>query len=165
MQGNPAFSELLGRVREAALGAFEHQEVPFELIVEAVGPQRNAGVNPLAQVNFRVRVDPPVKPELGGMTTSRVPVDIGFAAFDLALDLDVLDDGVCGELLYNTNLFERATVERIAADFERLLRQVVAQPQSRLLALDLASDERSGAGGDPVRAPIRGFRDTTGSER
>ncbi|HLX19070.1 MAG TPA: amino acid adenylation domain-containing protein [Gaiellaceae bacterium] len=164
MEGNPRFSELLGRVRAAALGAFEHQEVPFEHIVDAVRPQRDPGVNPLAQVNFRVRVDPPVKPELTGTTTSRVPVDIGFAAFDLALDLDVLDDGVRGELLYNTHLFERETVNGMADDFVQLLRQLLVQPQTRLLALELPSETAVSV--DPApRASIRRFREASGPDR
>ena len=167
MAGNPTFSELLGRVREAALGAFEHQEVPFEHIVDAVRPRRDPGINPLAQVNFRVRVEPPTKPELSGTTTSRVRVDAGFAAFDLALDLDVADDGITGELLYNTNLFERATIERVAADFESLVRQVVAQPTTRLLAFDRPTElQPPNADGDPAaRTSIRRFRATGGSAR
>ena len=167
MAGNPTFSELLGRVREAALGAFEHQEVPFEHIVDAVRPRRDPGINPLAQVNFRVRVEPPTKPELSGTTTSRVRVDAGFAAFDLALDLDVADDGITGELLYNTNLFERSTIERVAADFESLVRQVVAQPTTRLLAFDRPTElQPPNADGDPgARTSIRRFRATGGSAR
>jgi non-ribosomal peptide synthetase component F len=165
MAGNPTFSELLSRVRETALGAFEHQEVPFEHVVDAVRPRRDPGINPLAQVNFRVRVEPPTKPELSGTTTSRVRVDPGFAAFDLALDLDVADEGITGELLYNTNLFERATIERLAGDFEVVLRQVLAQPATRLLALDRPSELQSANvdGETATRTSIRRFRTTGGS--
>jgi hypothetical protein len=165
--GNPPFTELLARVRETALDAFDHQEVPFERVVEALRPQRDPAVNPLAQVNFRVRVDPPAKPELDGARTSRIPVDPGFAAFDLALALDVLQEGISGELLYNTNLFERSSAERIAGDFEGLLRQVFERPQARLLALELPSERQLAAnGGAPhTTTSIRRYRQTSGNER
>ena len=159
--GNPAFAEVLARVREATLGAFEHQEVPFEHIVEAMHPRRDPGMNPLAQVNFRVRVDAPAKPELAGTMTSRVPVEIGFAAFDLALDLHLVEhEGIVGEFLFNTQLFDRATVERLASDYEELLRQIIAQPEARLLALELASEREPRINGAAPRASIRRFRQT-----
>ena len=161
---NPPFSELLGRVRETVLDAFDHQEVPFEYIVEAVRPQRDSAVNPLAQVNFRVRVDAPVKPELDGTVTSRVPVDPAFAAFDLALDLHVHEERIIGEFLYNTNLFDRGSVERIAEDFEALLRQILDRPGTRLLALELPSDGQPSVNGGPLAASsIRRFRETSSS--
>ena len=165
--GNPPFTELLARVRETALDAFDHQEVPFERVVEALRPQRDPAVNPLAQVNFRVRVDPPAKPELDGASTSRVPVDPGFAAFDLALALDVLQEGISGELLYNTNLFERSSAERIAGDFDGLLRQVLERPQARLLALELPSEQRPAESGAAphTTTSIRRYRQTSGTER
>ena len=163
--GNPPFSELLGRVRATTLDAFDHQEVPFEYIVDAVRPQRDPSVNPLAQVNFRVRVDELAKPELEGAVTTRVPVDPGFAAFDLALDLHVHDDGVTGELLYNTNLFDRGSIERIAGDFHGLLSQALNEPTTRLLALELPSERKQAVDGDPPRESIRRFRETNSSER
>jgi non-ribosomal peptide synthetase component F len=162
--GNPTFTELLARVREATLEAFDHQDVPFENIVDAVRPQRVPGVNPLAQVNFRVRVDAPAKPELDGTVTSRVPVDPGFAAFDLALDLHVLEERITGEFLYNTNLFGPGSIERIAADFEGLVRDVLERPDARLLALELPSERRPSASAPRATASIRRFRQTGGTE-
>ncbi len=164
LAGNPAFRTLLARVRETTLEALDHEDVPFEHVVEAVKPQRDAGVNPLVQVNFRATVGPPVKPELGGTTTSTVPVDAGFAAFDLALELYVREQGIAGELIYNTALFEPSTVERLAADFERLLRQVLADPDTRLLALELPGETEASTPDAPARgAPIRRFREASGS--
>ena len=161
---NPAFTGLLTRVRETALEAFDHQELPFEQVVEAVRPQRDLGFNPLVQVNFRVRVEPPPKPELHGTTTSTVRVDAGFAAFDLALDLHVLDDGIEAEFIYNEDLFEISSIERLAADFDGLLRQVLQEPQARLLSLELPSDHGVAAGGSPTPGTsIRRFRETSRS--
>ncbi len=165
LAGNPQFDALLAGVREAVLQSYEHQEVPLELVVDAVGPDRDPGINPLFQVNFRVRVGAPPVLALGGTNTSLVPVDLGLARFDLALELHLLDDRIAGELNYNTALFERDTVERLAADFESLLRQCVAAPSTRLLSIDLAEPPASGPGRDgvSVRAGgIRGFREAGG---
>jgi non-ribosomal peptide synthetase component F len=158
LAGNPTFTELTSRVGETVVEALEHQEFPFEQVVDAVRPPREAGVNPLVQVNFRVRVGPRAAMELNGAVTSNVAIDAGFAAFELALDLDVLEDRIAGELIYDTDLFDRETVERFAADYVALVRQVVEEPEARLLALELVSDRRSGAaaGGAPQ---IRRFRE------
>jgi amino acid adenylation domain-containing protein len=162
--GNPPFTELLERVGDTVLDALDHQEFPFEQVVEAVRPARQVGINPLVQVNFRVGVEPPAVLELEGATTTAVPLDHGFAAFDLALDLRVLDEGIVGEFIYDTDLFDRASVERFAADFEGLLYQILEQPDSRLLALELASDARTAeAGSSGPRAAIRRVRATNGS--
>jgi amino acid adenylation domain-containing protein len=157
LAGNPTFSELTQRVGETVLEALDHQEFPFEQVVDAVRPQRQPGVNPLVQVNFRVRVDPPVAPELEGAVTTNVPIDVGFAAFELALDLQVLPEGISGELIYDTDLFDRGTAERLAGDYVALVRQVVEQPQARLLALSLLS-EQAGADETSGAPSIRRFR-------
>jgi amino acid adenylation domain-containing protein len=163
LAGNPSFAELLAQVRESVLGTLDHQELPFEQIVDAVRPRRDLGVNPLIQVNFRARVESPAVPRLGETETSRVAVDPGFAAFELALDLHVLADGIVGEFLYNTALFERETVVRLAEDYEALLRQVVSSPETRLLALELPSERHGAVGAASEGAgavPIRSFRRT-----
>jgi hypothetical protein len=164
LAGNPPFTELLDRVGNTVLDALDHQEFPFDQVVEAVRPARQVGINPLVQVNFRVGVEPPPTLELEGASTAAVPLDHGFAAFDLALDLRVLDEGIVGEFIYDTDLFDRTSVERFAADFDGLLRQVLEQPDSRLLALELASDGRAAeAGSSGPRAAIRRVRATNGS--
>jgi non-ribosomal peptide synthetase component F len=161
LAGNPPFSQLLAQVRDDVVGTLDHQEVPFEQIVNAVKPPRDLGVNPLVQVNFRARVEQPAAPRLGQARTTRIPVDPGFAAFELALDLHVLAEGIVGEFIYNTALFDRETVVRLAADYEALLRQVVAAPDTRLLALELPSEHtRTGAAASGTAAPIRSFRRT-----
>jgi non-ribosomal peptide synthetase component F len=155
--GDPRFVDALATVRESVLASYEHQEVPLELVVNAVGPQRHPGANPLFQVNFRVRVGGPAKPELPGAETSVVPVDLGLARFDLALELHLLDDGLSAEFNYNTALFDRATVQALAEQFERLLRQVVADPRRRLSEYELEAQGEGEPSGVPA-PPIRGFR-------
>jgi non-ribosomal peptide synthetase component F len=159
--GNPTFAALLERVRESVLQSYEHQEVPLDLVVDAVRPPRDPGLNPLFQVNFRVRVGAPAMLELDGTRTSALPVDLGLARFDLALELHVLDDRILGELNYNTALFEPDSIARLAADFEALLRQAVHSPQSRLLSFELAGGpgaDSDGQAARPAKAGIRGFR-------
>jgi non-ribosomal peptide synthetase component F len=159
LAGNPAFSTLLGRVRETTLGALDHQEVPFDHVVEAMRVQRRSDVNPLVQVNFRARVEAPATLQLPGATTGRVDVDAGFAAFELALDLHVLEEAIVGELLYNVELFDLASAVGLAEDYAALLRQVLDRPEVRLLDLEVPSE--SAPATDDVAAgasSIRGFR-------
>jgi hypothetical protein len=141
--GNPTFQELLGRVRDSVLASYEHQEVPLELVVDAVRPERRPGVNPLFQVNFRVLVGPSPTLALAGTRTRWAPVDLAHARFDLALELHLLDDAIEAELDYNTALFEPDTIKRLAGEFEHLLRQALCRLDTRLLSIPLAAQEWS----------------------
>jgi len=165
--GNPSFLALLEQVRDTVLEAIDHQEVPFEQVVDAVRPARDLRINPLVQVNFRARSEPPASPELEGAATSRVPVDTGFAAFELALDLHVLEEGILGEFLYNTALFDRESVDRLAEDFKALLAQILAGPDTRLLGLQVPSENQPVIDGSAAkRGPsIRRFRESSSSRR
>jgi amino acid adenylation domain-containing protein len=156
--GNPTFRELLARVRDSVLASYEHQEVPLELVVEAVRPERDPGVHPLFQVNFRVRVGDPPALRLAGTSTEPVPVDLHLARFELSLELHLHDDRIEGELNYDVALFDPATVERLAGDFEAVLRSLTRAPDDRLLSVPLASEQ---APDERARAPastIRSFR-------
>ena len=157
LAGNPSFRTLLGRAREATLELLDHEELSFEGIVEAVRPPRHAAANPLFQVNFRVRVDAASSLELTGTTTRRVPLDIGLARFDLALELQVHDGGVLAQFNYDTDLFDAATIDRLANDFIAVLRQAVTAPETRLLDFRLAGEWTS-AGRIAEGAGIRSFR-------
>jgi amino acid adenylation domain-containing protein len=139
--GNPTFSELLTRVRDSVLTSYEHQEAPLELVVEAVRPERDPAINPLFQVNFRVRVGESPQLELAGARTQSVPVEMGLARFELSLELHLLEERIEAELSYNVALFDQGTVERLALDFESLLRTVLAQPEIRLLGVQLPSEQ------------------------
>ena len=152
--GNPTFRELLARVRRTVLEALEHQELPFERVVELVRPPRRTGVNPLFQVNFRTRVGPPPTLELAGTTAVPLPIEVGLARFDLAFEAHVRDDGIGGEFLYATALFDRARVERLAAAFEPMLEAALADPSRRLLGFELPAEPVAVQSGPQ----IRGFR-------
>ncbi|MDQ6819888.1 MAG: amino acid adenylation domain-containing protein [Actinomycetota bacterium] len=135
--GNPAFSELLERVRDSVLASYEHQEIPLQMVVDAVRPERHAGVNPLVQVNFRVRVGEPPVPELPEASCEPIAVDLGLARFELALELHV-GERIQAEFNWSTALFERETVLGLAEDYEEILRQVLGDPGKRLLSVRLS---------------------------
>ena len=141
LDGNPSFSDLVARVRESVLASYEHQEVPLELVVDAVRPERDPAANPLFQVNFRVRVGELPELALTGARTASAPVDLGLARFDLAVELHQLSDRIQAEFNFNTALFVPATIKRLARDFEALLRRLLADPDARLLSHAVPSDD------------------------
>jgi amino acid adenylation domain-containing protein len=155
LAGNPPFTTLLEQVRDTVLGAYEHQELPFVQVVEALRAPRHAGMNPLVQVNFRLHVGEPPCLELTGTRTSRVPFDIGLARFDLALELHVREDDIAAEFIYNTDLFECSSIEQLARIFEGLLKEILADPEQRLLSLKLEDEDPAlaptAAGGEAIR--------------
>jgi non-ribosomal peptide synthetase component F len=155
LDGNPTFRELIGRVREMALGAYAHQDMPFERIVEAARPSRDAGLNPLFQVNFRVQSGLPAKLDLPDVEVEPFRIDLGFSRFDLAVELHLREDGIGGYVEYNTDLFKPEFAARLAEDFEALLHDVLASPDSRLVELQLRSERRGGQG---ARLPIGAAR-------
>jgi amino acid adenylation domain-containing protein len=138
--GDPPFREVLRRVREAALGAYEHQEVPFERLVEALRPERSLSHSPLFQVMFSLdhAGDRPL--DLAGVRVARVAADTSSTQFDLTLGLTARGDSLRAAVEYSTDLFERATVERMVARLARVLEQVTADPGVRLSALELLDD-------------------------
>jgi amino acid adenylation domain-containing protein/FkbM family methyltransferase len=157
LRGNPTFRELLGRVREMAIDVYEHQGVPFEKIVEAVAPERRAGINPLFQVNLRVGTARRPVLEVPGLSISPIRFDLGYARFDLALDIDLLEDGLSGYLRYNRDIFEPATIERLAAELEVLLSAAAADPDRQLLSFELRDSwRRPRAAAPSLRGRARG---------
>ncbi len=136
LAGNPTFVELLARVRETTAGAIAHQELPFEKLVEILNVRRDPSFNPLFQVNFRAQGQPRELLQLPGVETiGAIPVDIGFARFDLALELQIDGGELGGYFEYDEDLFDAATIDRLASDFEELTRRVVAAPEAPLLTL------------------------------
>jgi len=131
------FRELMGRVRETTLGAIANQELPFEKIVEAVRPPRDLSRNALFQVNFRVQNASPAKLELAGLETESLDlVDNNTAKFDLALELPSSPLSR-GYFEYNTDLFERETIARMAEDFHALLPALMANPDTKISELEV----------------------------
>src|SRR5262249_18966295 len=140
LSGDPPFRELLGRVREAALGAYAHQDLPFEMLVEALQPRRDLSRTPLFQALFALQNTPVSSVDLPGLSLRPVEADSGTAKFDLSLYLSETEQGLTGRLEYNTDLFEAATARRLLGHFRNLLEIAVADPARRLSELPLLSD-------------------------
>ncbi len=139
--GNPTFCELLKRVRDVTLGAYAHQDLPFEKLVEDLNLSRNLGQTPFLQVVFTLQNAPMPPLELSGLTLEVQSVDNGTAKFDLVLNMAETEEGLVGWLEYNRDLFEDATVSRMQRHFERLLVSIVEQPEARLDDLEILTDE------------------------
>ncbi|WP_420127104.1 non-ribosomal peptide synthase/polyketide synthase [Longimicrobium sp.] len=143
LSADPTFRELLARVREGTLGAYEHQEVPFERLVAELQPQRSLSHAPLVQVMFVLQNADRSGVGLEGLRMEGVAAESETTRFDMALTAVPHDGGVSGVVEYSTDLFDRATVRRMLGHLERVLEQAAARPEARLSELDLLSaDER-----------------------
>src|SRR5688500_16529884 len=103
--GNPSVAELLARVREAALGAYAHQDVPFEKLVEELQPDRSLSHQPLFQVMFNFLSIPEIELQLQGLNLTALNVETGSTKFDLSLNLSESKRGLIGTIQYKTSLF------------------------------------------------------------
>ena len=140
ISGDPGFVEFLGRVRETTLGAYDHQEVPFEKLVEVLNPARDMSYSPLFQVMFVLQNMPRSSAELPGVRLSPVAVDTGASMFDLTLYMWEEDKGLSGSVEYNTDLFDARSIEQMVEHFETLLKGVVADPARRISELELLTE-------------------------
>ena len=137
LDGQPTFRELLARVRETALEAFAHQDLPFEKLVEELAPQRDTSRNPLFQLAFALQNTPQPQLRLPGLTVK--PVDTGShqMPFDLSLDLTEVGDAVEGSFSYLADLFDATTIERRARQLECLVTAAGRDPDRPLSSLPL----------------------------
>jgi amino acid adenylation domain-containing protein len=143
LSGNPSFQELLGRVRKVTLGAYSHQDFPYERLVEELRPPRDLSRNPLFQVLFALRNTPRQAQELPGLTLSSLDVYNETAKFDVTLELGETPEGLSGWFEYSTDLFDATTIGRMAGHFQTLLEGIVAHPEQRVATLPLLlTDER-----------------------
>ncbi len=140
LSGNPTFRDLLGRVREVALGAYTHQNLPFGELVEALQPQRDLSYQPLFQVMFVLQNALLETQELPGLTLMPLEVESGTAKFDLTLFLRETEHGLAGRLEYSTDLFDAATMTRMAGHFQTLLAGIITQPKQPLSELPLLTE-------------------------
>ncbi|WP_163997838.1 non-ribosomal peptide synthetase, partial [Pyxidicoccus caerfyrddinensis] len=142
-----SFRELLARVRATTLGAYDHQDVPFEKLVEELQPQRSISHSPLFQVMLVLQNTPMASLEVagspGGAAPLRIqPVDVELQSvkFDLTLSLARTPEGLSGTLSYRTDLFERSTVSRMAEHLATLLESAVSSPEAHVGELSLLRD-------------------------
>jgi amino acid adenylation domain-containing protein len=138
--GDPTFAELLKRVKTVALGAYAHQEVPFERLVEELEIERSLSHTPLFQVMFAMQNMAAPTLRLPQLELEVLETERETTQFDLVLFMAEAGERLVGQIEYGTDLFEAATIKRMAEHFERLLRGIVAEPQQRISRLPLLSE-------------------------
>jgi len=137
LSGDPQFVGLLRKVRETALGAFAHQHMPFEKLVEVLKPVRDMSYAPLFQVMFALQNFPWVPADLQGLTLTPELTEASTSMFDLTLYMWEEEKGLSGTIEYSTDLFDDSTIERMVDHFEVLLESVTTDPDRRLSELTL----------------------------
>lgn len=137
LSGNPTVRELLARVRETALKAYAHQEMPFDLLVEALAPRRDLDHSPLFQVLFVLHNITMAGEQMERVTATVQELTLPTARFDLSVDVFDIPTGMRVYLEYNTDLFDAATIERMAGHYAALLAGVVADPLAPVGALPM----------------------------
>ena len=148
---NPSFVELVNQVREMALQSYQHQDIPFEQLVDELNPHRDLSHSPLFQVMFALQNVPDNSDMLDDLDV--VPVTIeqqaeadaeylrqeGVARFDLTISLQETESGISGFIEYNTDLFDEETIKRMSADYLRLLQQLVDTPKVKVHEVEFVS--------------------------
>ncbi len=134
LSGDPTFEELLVRVREIALGAYAHQDLPFDKLVEELQPERSLLHNPLVQVLFVQQNTPRSVSPMPGLEMNPFALDVP-SKFDMAVFVTETDEGVAGIWLYNPDLFDASTIGRMAELYRLLLEKATADPAMRLSQL------------------------------
>src|SRR5829696_7453757 len=130
--GHPTFRELLRRIRDLTLGAYAHQDLPFERIVEELQPVRDLSRNPIFQVSFNLQNAPVQELELPGLTVRTQEFESLTTRFDLECHVWDVAAGLQGFLFYSTDLFEEATIERLLAHYRKFLEEAVANPDQHV---------------------------------
>jgi amino acid adenylation domain-containing protein len=140
LSGNPSFEDLLARVLAVALEAYTHQDLPFEMLVDELQPQRDLSRNPLFQVFFALQNARITSVTFPNLVLTPLEAGTKTAAFDLALSMADLKQGLLASIEYNTDLFDDATIHRMLGHFHTLLEGIVADPKQRLLDLPLLTE-------------------------
>ena len=140
LSSNPPFRQLLARVREVALGAYAHKDLPFEKLVEELHPERSLSHSPLFQVMFVLQNALSTGVEFEGLSVSSVRVGTETAKFDLTLSMHETVEGLSGSLQYNTDLFDDATITRMLEHFQILLKGIVVDPHQRISDLPILTE-------------------------
>ena len=139
LTGNPTFKELLAQVRDTALEAYEHQDLPFEKLVEELQPQRDLGRSPIVQVMFQLQNAPRSARTLKGLKVRTIQVERESAKFDLFLTAREVDGALNLSMEYSTDLFDGVTIDRMLGHYENLLKSFVADSEIRVLNAPLVT--------------------------
>ena len=139
------FAGLLAKVKDTALGAYAHQEMPFEKLVEELRPERSLSHNPLFQVLFSLQNAPRQAFELSGLQLKPIEAPSNTAKFDLSLFLVETPEGLRGRMEYNTDLFDGETIDRMLEHYQVLLEAAVENPARPVAELPLLASPRTAA--------------------
>ncbi|WP_424533408.1 amino acid adenylation domain-containing protein [Sphaerisporangium viridialbum] len=141
LTGDPTFTELLHQVKNTALTAYDHQDLPFERIVEELAPQRDLTRNPLFQTMLVLQTTTETQTwNLPGIEVHPAPITGGLAKFDLNLTLYEVDDGLSGHFDYPTDLYDKSTIERMAGHYQTLLQGLADHPTTPLSQISMLTE-------------------------
>jgi len=140
LSDNLTVSDLLRRVREVALAAYDHQDLPFEKLVQVLQPDRDPSRTPFFQVMFQLRNLPKCDVKIPGLAVEHTNLDIGVAKFDLSLEIAEEPKGLECQFEYNSDLFDAATILRMQGHFRNLLENLVSHLDQRLSDLPLLTE-------------------------
>lgn len=154
LSGNPSFQELLQRVRQVALGAYAHQDMPFEKLVEELHPDRDLSRTPLFQVFFNLINFEQNRIEMRGVTVESLPRPEQESKFDITLYARELRQGMQLEFVYNADLFDAARMREMLEQFQCLLEQIVENPAQKLADFSLVTPSAAGLLPNPTQALI-----------
>ncbi|MFN6500470.1 MAG: amino acid adenylation domain-containing protein [Nostoc sp. DedQUE01] len=139
--GNPSFRSVLSRVRQMALGAYAHQDMPFEKLVEELQPERDTSRNPLFQVWFNMLNLRDIQLEIPGVAVEPIPMLETASKFDLTLYVTEHNQGIKLDLVYNTDLFTPERMMEMLYQFHHLLNQIVAAPENQISLYSLVTPQ------------------------
>ena len=145
LSGDPSFREVVRRVRATALGAYTHQELPFDMLVEALRPERSINHAPVFQTLFVVDNIPRNTTDFAGLSHERFVTDFPVSKFDLALFMGDRQEEMTGLWVYRTDLFEASSIMQISVQFAALLAELLAHPDLPVADIDLRSESERAA--------------------
>ncbi len=143
--GNPTFKELLKRVREVALGAYAHQDLPFAKLVEALRPERKENATPLFQVLFVFQNAPMPAVELANLAIAPLELHAETAKFDLAIFVEETAAGIVWKLRYGTDIFEEEAIAKISRNLQTLLNSIANNPDTQIKDLEMLTESEKQA--------------------
>lgn len=143
INGNDSFSEYVKSVRDAVLAVFDHQNMPFDHLVEKLRPERSPSYHPLFQVEFAFHNTPQSSLQLNGIKIDKIEIEETVSKFDISLSFEKVAAQLEGLFEFNTDIFSMLTIQRLAKHYVQLIENILANPQTKLNALTLITDEEN----------------------